>query len=56
MGGTRRYSANDLARLRRISALLAAGLNIAGIAMVLHLEDENTRLREMHAVLTAEQS
>lgn len=55
-GGTRRYSANDLARLRRISALLAAGLNIAGIAMVLHLEDENTQLREMHAVLTAEHS
>ncbi|MDL9978104.1 MerR family transcriptional regulator [Microbacterium sp. ASV49] len=50
-GGTRRYSANDLARLRRISELLAAGLNIAGIAMVLDLEDENTQLREMHAVL-----
>ncbi|MFB7893289.1 MerR family transcriptional regulator [Microbacterium sp. NPDC056044] len=53
-GGTRRYSANDLARLRRISELLTAGLNIAGIAMVLHLEDENTQLRERHALLTAE--
>jgi MerR family transcriptional regulator, heat shock protein HspR len=44
-GGTRRYSANDLDRLRRISDLLAAGLNLAGIAMVLQLEDENHQLR-----------
>lgn len=44
-GGTRRYSADDLDRLRRIGELLAGGLNLAGIAMVLELEDENTRLR-----------
>jgi DNA-binding transcriptional MerR regulator len=44
-GGTRRYSANDLARLRRISDLLDAGLNLAGIAMVMDLQDENTHLR-----------
>jgi MerR family transcriptional regulator/heat shock protein HspR len=44
-GGTRRYSADDLVRLRRISDLLAAGLNLAGIAMVLELEDENHELR-----------
>lgn len=44
-GGTRRYSANDLDRLRRIGELLKAGLNLAGIAMVLDLQDENTRLR-----------
>lgn len=44
-GGTRRYSADDLVRLRHISELLAAGLNLAGIAMVLQLEDENYRLR-----------
>lgn len=44
-GGTRRYSANDLDRLRRIDRLLKAGLNLAGIGMVLHLEDENHRLR-----------
>ncbi len=30
-GGTRRYSADDLARLRRISELVAAGVNLAGI-------------------------
>jgi MerR family transcriptional regulator, heat shock protein HspR len=44
-GGTRRYSANDLDRLRRIGDLLEAGLNLAGIAMVLDLQDENDQLR-----------
>ncbi len=44
-GGTRRYSAEDLDRLRRIGDLLEAGLNLAGIAMVLDLQDENTQLR-----------
>src|SRR6478672_3372985 len=44
-GGTRRYSANDLDRLRRIGDLLGAGLNLAGIAMVLALEAENFQLR-----------
>ena len=44
-GGTRRYSENDLNRIRRIAVLLEAGLNLAGIAMVLSLEDENRVLR-----------
>jgi DNA-binding transcriptional MerR regulator len=44
-GGTRRYSLNDLTRLRRITELLAAGLNLAGAGMVLDLEAENARLR-----------
>ncbi len=44
-GGTRRYSANDLDRLRRIGDLLEAGLNLAGIAMVMDLQDENDHLR-----------
>ncbi len=44
-GGTRRYSADDLNRLRRIGDLLDAGLNLAGIGMVLDLEVENTHLR-----------
>jgi MerR family transcriptional regulator/heat shock protein HspR len=44
-GGTRRYSANDLDRLRRIADLLAAGLNLVGIAMVMDLQDENSQLR-----------
>ncbi|CAM3905127.1 MerR family transcriptional regulator [Smaragdicoccus niigatensis] len=45
-GGTRRYSANDLDRLRRIADLLSHGLNLAGIAMVLDLEHRNTQLLE----------
>lgn len=45
-GGTRRYSANDLDRLRRIGDLLDAGLNLAGIGMVLDLEGQNARLRQ----------
>ena len=44
-GGTRRYSTNDLDRLRRIGDLLDAGLNLAGIAMVMDLQDENSQLR-----------
>lgn len=44
-GGTRRYSPDDLDRLRRIGELITAGLNLAGIAMVLDLEEQNTQLR-----------
>jgi MerR family transcriptional regulator, heat shock protein HspR len=43
-GGTRRYSADDLARLQRISALVDAGVNLAGIARILGLEDDNAEL------------
>jgi MerR family transcriptional regulator/heat shock protein HspR len=48
-GGTRRYSADDLDRLHRIRDLLDAGLNLAGIAMVLQLETENADLRTERA-------
>lgn len=44
-GGTRRYSSDDIDRLHRISELLGAGLNLAGIALVLDLEADNARLR-----------
>jgi MerR family transcriptional regulator/heat shock protein HspR len=44
-GGTRLYSMKDIERLRQIAALLDDGLNLAGIAMVLRLEADNTRLR-----------
>ena len=44
-GGTRRYSVRDLERVRRISELVDAGVNLAGIAMVLDLEAENAALR-----------
>ena len=44
-GGTRLYSRADIETLHRIRALLAEGLNIAGIARVLALEAEVARLR-----------
>lgn len=44
-GGSRLYSADDVERLERIRDLLADGLNLAGIARVLELEDEVVRLR-----------
>lgn len=43
-GGTRRYSTDDLARLRRISELVDAGINLAGIARILDLQDDNATL------------
>ena len=51
-GGTRRYSADDLERLRRIGDLLDAGLNLAGIGMVLDLETQNSELRAERASAT----
>ncbi len=44
-GNSRRYSEDDLDRLRRIQELTAAGLNLAGVKRVLQLEGEVTRLR-----------
>jgi MerR family transcriptional regulator, heat shock protein HspR len=43
-GGTRRYSSDDLARLRRISELVDAGVNLAGIRHILDLQDDNAAL------------
>src|SRR4051794_20947152 len=44
-GGSRRYSEEDLDLLRRIQQLTEAGLNLAGVKMVLELEAETDRLR-----------
>ena len=52
-GGTRRYSAEDLARLRRISELVAAGVNIAGIARILDLQDDNAELLATNQAMSA---
>jgi MerR family transcriptional regulator/heat shock protein HspR len=45
IGGSRRYSERDIARLRRINDLTAAGLNLAGVKQVMQLEDELASLR-----------
>ena len=53
-GGTRRYSDDDLARLRRIIDLLAAGVNVAGIGQILDLQDRNIRLESDNTALKSD--
>ena len=50
-GGTRRYSRDDVVRLQRIAALVADGINLAGVARILLLEDENAALRAANSKL-----
>ncbi len=50
-GGTRRYSADDLVRLQRISELVAMGVNLAGIVRILSLEDRNVALDDRNVTL-----
>src|SRR5437660_4921700 len=45
-GGSRRYSDRDIERLRRISELTDAGLNLAGVKAVMGLEAEVARLQD----------
>ena len=44
-GGSRRYSEEDIERLRRIQDLTNEGLNLAGVKRVIELEAELDRLR-----------
>jgi MerR family transcriptional regulator/heat shock protein HspR len=44
-GGTRRYSDDDLHRLRQIGKLLDEGLNLAGVATVLALQAASRALQ-----------
>ena len=53
-GGTRRYSDDDLDRLQRIADLVADGVNIAGIAQILPLQDRNAELASTNGELTSE--
>ena len=46
-GGTRLYSRDDVTRLGRITELLEAGLNLAGVAMVLDLQDDLAEARRL---------
>jgi MerR family transcriptional regulator/heat shock protein HspR len=52
-GGTRRYSDEDVAVLRRVVELLAEGLNLTGARRVLELEATNLQLRRRIAQITA---
>lgn len=50
-GGTRRYSEADLDTLKRVIALSADGINIAGVRRIIQLEDANDALRATIAEL-----
>jgi MerR family transcriptional regulator, heat shock protein HspR len=50
-GGTRRYSDDDLERLRRITELVDQGVNLAGIAHILDLETRNSQLESDYTQL-----
>ena len=52
-GGSRLYSPADIDRLHRIRELLADGLNLAGIAHVLALEERVATLERQLAARTA---
>ena len=53
-GGTRRYSDDDLDLLQQINELVAQGINIAGIAQILHLQHRNTQLESDNSDLQSE--
>lgn len=52
-GGTRRYSGNEVDRLREIATLADEGVNIVGMRRILDLEH---RMRELQAKLAAFQA
>lgn len=53
-GGSRRFSEQDLDRLRKIQALTSEGLNLEGVRRVLELQDEVVRLqRELEVTRAA---
>lgn len=54
-GGTRRYSGDDIERIRRITELLSSGLNLEGVQQVLRLEAQATDLRNEIAELRSSQ-
>src|SRR5947207_9546035 len=44
-GGTRRYSTDDIDRLHQIMALTSDGLNLAGVRLVLELQEQTRTLQ-----------
>ena len=45
-GNTRRYSEEDIDRLRRVQALTQGGVNLAGVKRIIELEEELERLHD----------
>ncbi len=58
VGGSRRYSMNDIAQLREIARLSAEGINLEGIRRILELENQvqglSERVRELESTLADE--
>ena len=50
-GGTRRYSADDVERIRRVSGLVEDGVTLAAVQMVLDLQDSNRSLTDANRAL-----
>ena len=44
-GGTRRYSPDDIDRLKEIIMLTAGGLNLAGVRRVLELQEQTRQMQ-----------
>ncbi|MBF0816008.1 MerR family transcriptional regulator [Microbacterium paludicola] len=59
-GGSRRYSARNIAQLREVAKLSGEGMSLAAIARVLDLEDEvrdlRRRVRDLEHELQAERA
>jgi MerR family transcriptional regulator, heat shock protein HspR len=53
-GGSRRYSEADVERLRRVTDLTEAGVNLEGAKRIIELELELARVRAQLAVLQAD--
>ncbi len=53
-GGTRRFSSDDLRRLRRIAELVDDGVNLTGIGKILDLEQNTRELRGDNTALRAD--
>ncbi|HET9671727.1 MAG TPA: MerR family transcriptional regulator, partial [Actinomycetota bacterium] len=53
-GNSRRYSEEDIDRLRRVQALTQDGVNLAGAKRIIELEDEVERLEADVRTLRAE--
>jgi MerR family transcriptional regulator/heat shock protein HspR len=53
-GNTRRYSERDIARLHMIQRLTQEGVNLAGVKMIVEMENELGRLRHRMESMRAE--
>jgi MerR family transcriptional regulator/heat shock protein HspR len=53
-GNTRLYSDDDLESVRRIQALIALGVNLAGVEVIVRLQDDLDDLRARYERLEAQ--